>query len=144
MGVSSFDKSAPHRRLEGEFVALDNALGVALLLKQTHALINRAYAGDTAAIDITLDLRTAIERAGLTRREQEAVKYVYGEDLTQAEAGVAMGIEFNTVGDTLKRAHRKIAEVYEKWAWSDEGYAAYSSVLSEYNSKGENDESDAV
>jgi DNA-binding CsgD family transcriptional regulator len=124
MGVSSYDKSASHRRLEGlpGLVALDNALGVSLLLRQTHALINRAYAGDTAAIDITLDLRTAIDRAGLTRRETEALKYVYVKDLTQAEAGVAMGIERTTVTDTLKRAHEKIAEVYEYWSHRGEGY----------------------
>jgi DNA-binding CsgD family transcriptional regulator len=139
MGVSSYDKSAPHRRLEGELVALDNALGVSLLLRQTHALINRAYAGDTAAIDITLDLSTAIERAGLTRRETEALKYVYGEDLTQAEAGVAMGIERTTVTDTLKRAHEKIADVYEYWSHRGEGYGVTLTIATQ-NEEDENDD----
>jgi DNA-binding CsgD family transcriptional regulator len=142
MGVSSYDKSAPHRRLEGlpGLVALDNAIGVSLLLRQIHALINRAYAGDTAAIDITLDLRTAIDRAGLTRRETEALKYVYGEDLTQAEAGVAMGIERTTVTDTLKRAHEKIASIYEYWSHRGEGYSLTVATQNEEA----HDEQDAI
>jgi Protein of unknown function DUF134 len=124
MGVSSYDKSVPHRRLEGlpGLVALDNALGVSLLLRQIHALNKRKYDGDYAASDVLIDLDTAIERANLTARETEALRYIYREDLTQSEAGVAMGIERTTVTDTLKRAHEKIAEVYEYWSHRGEGY----------------------
>jgi DNA-binding CsgD family transcriptional regulator len=144
MGVSSFDKSAPHRRLEGlpGLVALDNAVGVSLLLRQIHALNKRKYDGDYSASDVLIDLDTAIQRANLTARETEALKYVYGDDLTQAEAGVAMGIERTTVTDTLKRAHEKIADVYEYWSHRGEGY---SLTVATKNEEDENDdEQDAI
>ncbi|MGC4375786.1 sigma factor-like helix-turn-helix DNA-binding protein [Fictibacillus sp. Mic-4] len=140
IGTSNHDKSAAHRRLAAQFIALDNPLGVSLLLRETHALIGRAYNGDYAAIDITLDLATAIERAKLTARETEALRWVYGEDLTQSEAGMLMGVSQKRIARLLDLAHVKIARVYEKWAWSNEGYSGISTVYLEE----EIDESDAV
>lgn len=123
MGVSKYDKSAQHKRLTARYPALDNAKGVRLLLRDIHALDNRAYAGDYAAIDIASDLATAIERAGLTNRQRQALALVYGEDLTQEAAGERMGIRRETVVRLISVAETKIARVYEYWARHGEGYS---------------------
>lgn len=122
MGVSSYDKSTAHRRLEGEFVALDNAVGVSLLLRQIHALNKRKYDGDYAASDVLIDLDTAVERANLTARESEAIRYVYVNDLTQAEAGLAMGVSRERAKRLCDTAAVKIARIYENWSHRGEGY----------------------
>lgn len=68
------------------------------------------------------DLATAIELAGLTERQREALTLVYFEDLTQVEAGERMGVRQDTVSKLVKSALVKIAAVYENWAWRGEGY----------------------
>jgi hypothetical protein len=55
-------------------------------------LLNRQYQGDYSAVDILVDLRKAIELAQLTGRQSEALHLVYEMDLTQEDAGRAMGI----------------------------------------------------
>jgi DNA-directed RNA polymerase specialized sigma24 family protein len=122
MGATNHDKQAQHRAYEQRY-ALDNADGVRLLLSDYHALVSRQYQGDYAATDVLIDLHTAIERAGLTDRQRQAIALVYFEDLTQADAGKLMGVRQDTVSKLVKSALAKIAAVYEKWAWRGEGYA---------------------
>lgn len=113
---------------------------MSLLLRQIHALNKRKYDGDYAASDVLIDLDTAIQRANLTARETEALHFIYREDLTQAEAGVAMGIAQRTVSDTLDRAHEKIAAMYEYWSHRSEGYSLTIAIQNEE----ESDEQDAI
>lgn len=84
------------------------------LLAQHHALYERKFKGDTDAICILLDLNNAIERAGLTERQREAVFYIYVEDLTQKDAGERMGIRQVTIKEHADGAIDKIARVYEE------------------------------
>jgi hypothetical protein len=84
------------------------------LLTQYHALSDRRYIGDYDAACILLDLNGAIERAGLTNRQREALYYVYIEDLTQKDAGKRMGMARRNVGLYADTAVEKIAKVYEE------------------------------
>lgn len=93
-----------------------------ILLSDYHALKNRQYAGDYDATIILADLATAIKAAQLTGRQSEAMRLVYEEDLTQEDAGKAMGIAQNTLSEALDRALDNIAEVYWYWSSHGEGY----------------------
>ncbi|MED4892474.1 MULTISPECIES: hypothetical protein [Heyndrickxia] len=98
------------------------------LLRDYHALCERRYAGDYAASDILLDLHTAIERAGLTNRQRLALRLVFVDDLTQTDAGIALGrltgkqSSKQTVNRLIAVATAKIARVFESWARRGEGY----------------------
>lgn len=122
---SATNKPDHHRQYDARY-ALDNAEGVRRLLSDYHALMQRRYAGDNAASDILIDLQTAIERAGLTDRQRQALELVYGEDLTQTDAGERMGVRQDVVNRHIAIATTKIARVYESWCRRGEGY-----VLSE-------------
>ncbi|WP_096436519.1 sigma factor-like helix-turn-helix DNA-binding protein [Alteribacter populi] len=121
MGVSRYDKSAQHKRLEQRY-ALDDKDGVRALLRDIHTLNSRSYNGDYAACDILADLATAIGAAGLTDRQREALGYIYGEDLTQADAGKRMGVSHAAVSQFIEAGTQKIAEIYFHWAGHGEGY----------------------
>jgi DNA-directed RNA polymerase specialized sigma24 family protein len=119
---SGTSKPEQHRKYEQRY-ALDNAEGVRILLSDYHALINRQYQGDYAAVDILTDLATAIARAGLTDRQRQAIALVYGNDLTQEEAGKRLNIRREAIKRHIKIAETKIARVYENWARRGEGYS---------------------
>jgi DNA-directed RNA polymerase specialized sigma24 family protein len=87
LGAVKIDTHAKERSLEAKYPALDNPANLRILLSDYHALINRQYQGDYAAVDILVDLRKAVELAGLTSRQAQALRLVYEEDLTQEEAG---------------------------------------------------------
>ncbi len=123
MGISKYDKSAQHKRLETTYGALNSASKVRLLLEDYHALCIRTEAGDFAAVDILADLARAIEMAELTRRQREVLYYVYVRDLTQSAAAKRMGIAQKNVNTLLDRAEEAIADVYYYWAGHREGYA---------------------
>jgi DNA-directed RNA polymerase specialized sigma24 family protein len=125
LGVSKYDKTAQHKRLEQRY-ALDNAKGVRLILRDIHALYERQYKGDTSAVDVLADLNTAIERANLTDRQRQALALVYVEDLTQEAAGERVGIRQDNVARLLSVGETKIARVYEYWARHGEGYSINS------------------
>lgn len=93
------------------------------LLRDYHALVERQYDGDYDAVILLVDLATAIEKAGLTKRQREALTLVYFEDLSQVEAGERMGVRQDTVSKLVKSTLAKIASVYEAWSWRGEGYA---------------------
>lgn len=69
-----------------------------------------------------VDLTTAIEKAGLTERQREALTLVYFEDLSQVEAGKRMGATKQTINRLVTVATAKVARVYEEWARMGEGY----------------------
>jgi RNA polymerase sigma factor (sigma-70 family) len=118
---SATNRPEQHRKYEQRY-ALDNADGVRMLLSEYHALINRQYQGDYAAVDILCDLATAINRAGLTDRQRQAIELVYVDDMTQEDAAKALGIRQDTVSRHLTIAATKIARVYEYWSRHGEGY----------------------
>ncbi|WP_246370115.1 sigma factor-like helix-turn-helix DNA-binding protein [Mesobacillus zeae] len=114
------------RRL-AERYALDSTAGVKLLLSEYHALIGRQYQGDYDAVVLLTDMATAIDQAGLTDRQRQALTLVYVDDLTQAKAGEAMGgLAKDAVNHLLDRAIEAISEVYWYWSRHDEGYTILS------------------
>lgn len=93
------------------------------LLRDYYALIERQYLGDYDATVILVDLAEAIERARLTKRQRQALYYVYVRDLTQEKAAEYMnGVTRQNVADLLAKAEAAIAEQFEAWAWMGEGY----------------------
>lgn len=91
------------------------SINVRSLLEQYHALYERQFKGDYDAVVALVDLETAISRASLTERQSEALRLVYGEDLTQASAGERMGITRQAVALYLDDSLAKIQQIYDKW-----------------------------
>lgn len=66
-----------------------------------------------------LDLNSAINSAGLSERQTEAVALVSGFDLTQKEAAGVMGNSREAVAKLYEEAAVKIAEVYKRWEYGE-------------------------
>lgn len=99
--------------------ALNSVAGVKKLLRDRHHIGSARFLGDYSAVDTLVDLNSAISSAGLTERQAESVAWVYGVDLTQAEAAKAMGISQPTVKQSVDEAAEKIAVVYRKWEYGE-------------------------
>lgn len=99
--------------------ALNDAAGVRSLLRDRHRISSARFRGDTAASDILIDLHSAINSAGLTERQTEAIAWVYGVDLTQEKAAELMGIAQKNVSEAVDRAVESIAGVYRRWDYGD-------------------------
>ena len=84
------------------------------ILTNYHALVERQYVGDTDAICALLDLAAAVERAKLTDRQAEALQLVYGEGMTQKDAGLVMGITQQALAAHIERAITALQEQFEK------------------------------
>ena len=110
------------RHLDDRYAGLHSPAQVKRLLRDYHALKARQYDGDYDAVILLVDLERAIELAGLTERQREALRLVYYEDLTQADAGWEMGLARETIKTYADSAIKKIAEIFEYWAWLGEGY----------------------
>lgn len=123
MGVSKYDKQAGDRRYDSAYPALNSPAGLRILLSDYHALKIRQYQGDYDATIILADLTTAIEAAKLTDRQRQALRLVYEEDLTQEDAGKAMGVRQQVLARHLIVAEAKVARIYEYWARHGEGYS---------------------
>jgi DNA-directed RNA polymerase specialized sigma24 family protein len=122
MGSVKIDLTQKERSLDEKYPALDRPENLRILLSDYHALKLRRFNGDTAASDVLIDLATAIEKAGLTARQAEAMRLVYELDLTQEEAGRRMGIAQNSVSEAVDRALEAVSEVYWYWCGHGEGY----------------------
>lgn len=123
IGSVKIDTHAKERTLEAKYHALDDPQGVKQLLGDYNALVQRQYQGDYDAIVILVDLATAIERAGLTDRQRQALALVYEEEYTQVETADELGISKQTVNRLISVATAKVARVYEAWARMGEGYS---------------------
>ncbi|MBY0023771.1 putative DNA-binding protein (UPF0251 family) [Paenibacillus jamilae] len=99
--------------------ALNDAAGVRSLLRDRHRISSARFRGDTAASDILIDLHSAINSAGLTERQTEAIAWVYGVDLTQEKAAAIMGVTQPTVKQSVDEAVEKIAAVYKRWEYGE-------------------------
>lgn len=123
MGSVKIDTHSKERVLETKYHALNSAEGVRLLLGDYYALKLRRYNGDTAASDILIDLHTAIERAGLTDRQRQALRMVFIEDMSQVDVAHELRVSKQTVNRLVSVALAKVARVYENWARRGEGYS---------------------
>lgn len=119
MGVCKVDTAKDARNLTVKY-ALNDSAGVRSLLRDRYRIAERRFRGDTAASDILIDLNSAIESAGLTDRQAEALAYVYGYwQLTQAEAAKVMGITQQAVGQALDSAVERISTVFKRWSYGE-------------------------
>lgn len=89
------------------------------ILSNYHALKERRYLGDLDASDTLIDFERAVGLAKLTQRQAEALRMVYGEDLTQKKAAAQMGVGQDVVSEHIRKATEELDEVYEMWAWLD-------------------------
>ncbi|GIQ63689.1 hypothetical protein PACILC2_22570 [Paenibacillus cisolokensis] len=118
MGHVKIDTTKDERRLTQTY-ALNTVAGVKSLLRDRHRIAARRFKGDTAASDILIDLHSAIESAGLTDRQAEAIALVYGLDVTQETAARVMGITQPSVNITVESAVEKIAAVFKRWDYGE-------------------------
>ncbi|ATC49830.1 hypothetical protein CLI97_00493 [Bacillus velezensis] len=121
MGTVKIDLHRKDREFNAAY-ALDNAEGVKLLLTDYQKFVSRKRCGDYAAVEVLIDIHKAIELAGLTVRQRQAIELVYFGELTQTEAGERMGIAQKNVNEALDRASEKLADIYYYWAGHGEGY----------------------
>lgn len=121
MGTVKIDLHRKDREFNATY-ALDNAEGVKLLLADYQKFVSRKRCGDYAAVEVLIDIHKAIELAGLTDRQRQAIELVYFGELTQTEAGERMGIAQKNVNEALDRASEKLADIYYYWAGHGEGY----------------------
>lgn len=112
------DKTKAERKYT-ETYRLSTPAGVKRLLRDRHKIGARRFTGDTAASDILIDLHSAIESAGLTDRQAEAVGWVYGVDVTQTKAAKIMGISQKNVNEYLEIAVGRIVDVYKRWKYEE-------------------------
>src|SRR5690625_967884 len=74
--------------------------------------------GDEDATDARIDVIRALEGAGLTDRQREAIDLVYfgndGEGMTQEEAGEIMGISRRAVGFFIEASLAKIKRYFDE------------------------------
>ncbi|TXK24535.1 DUF134 domain-containing protein [Bacillus amyloliquefaciens] len=121
MGKVKADLHRKEREFDAAY-ALDNAEGVKLLLADYQKFVSRKRCGDYVAVEVLIDIHKAIELAGLTDRQRQAIELVYFGELTQAEAGERMGISQVSVREYVETASEKIADIYYYWAGHGEGY----------------------
>ncbi|WP_045208652.1 sigma factor-like helix-turn-helix DNA-binding protein [Bacillus velezensis] len=121
MGTVKIDLHRKDREFNAAY-ALDDAEGVKLLLADYQKFVSRKRCGDYAAVEVLIDIHKAIELAGLTDRQRQAIELVYFGELTQAEAGERMGITQQGVDFNLTLSAEKLADIYYYWASHGEGY----------------------
>ncbi|MED1088321.1 sigma factor-like helix-turn-helix DNA-binding protein [Bacillus mycoides] len=121
MGSVKRDLSINERILEHTY-ALDNPKSIDLLLRHLPYMHERRFNGDYAASDVLMDMETAILNADLTDRQRQVLQLVYFEDMKQRDVAISLGITAPTVNLYKRLLSQKIAAVFERWAWEDEGY----------------------
>jgi DNA-directed RNA polymerase specialized sigma24 family protein len=88
---------------------------VKALLEFNEELLERKHTGRWNLVDELVDLDHAISQAGLTDKQRESVRLVYGESKLHAEVGEELGTSKQNVSLHIQAAIRKIAKVYENW-----------------------------
>ncbi|PGB24784.1 hypothetical protein COM06_20005 [Bacillus toyonensis] len=121
MGSVKRDLTVNERMLEHTY-ALDNPKSVDLFLRHLPYMDERRYNGDYDASIVLLDLETAVANADLTDRQRQVLRLVYFEDMKQRDVAISLGITAPTVNLYKRLLAQKIAAVFERWAWKDEGY----------------------
>lgn len=89
------------------------------LLENYVALSERRYSGDIDAIDELIDLDAAIKQAGLTARQEQALKLRYFGGYDMAEMERELDIRQSTASKLVTIATNKINDVYRRWAILD-------------------------
>lgn len=118
MGVCNFDKEASTKRLETKYV-LDTEEGVKKLLEDIHTLESHAYVrGDTASIDLLVDLESAINQSEMTDRQRQAIQLLYYKDLDITVTAAIMGCDKSTASRHRKAGIKHITKIFTKWEYN--------------------------
>lgn len=89
--------------------------GVYAVLSNIHRLRNaRIVRSDFNASVVLIDFERAMNNAGLTDKQHQAIHLVYERDLTQREASEIMECTQQAVQQHIKAGVGKIADVYTK------------------------------
>ena len=118
MGAVKTDIEKGGRAYEIKYCLNDSA-GVKALLRDRHRISSARFRGDYDAVCILVDLHSAMNSAGLTERQTEAIAWVYGADMTQAKAAEIMGVGQDSVSDFVNGAAERIAAVYARWEYDE-------------------------
>ncbi|MEV3143577.1 RNA polymerase subunit sigma [Paenibacillus larvae] len=119
MGSVKIDIQEKDRKYTQTY-ALNTPKGVARLLRDRYRIAERRFKGDTAASDILIDLSSAIESAGLTQRQAEALALVHGKwQLTHQEAAKVMGVGRRSVTQFVNEVYGKLAAIYKRWNYGE-------------------------
>lgn len=119
MGVSHYDKSGSHRRLEAIY-ALSTPKGVKKLLTRWDSFCVAPFDdADYGAVDLKLDMETALDLALLDNRQRTAVELVYMRGYTQEEVADMLGINQSSVARLLATAQAKIAKIFDQWVYNE-------------------------
>ncbi|HDX9511329.1 TPA: sigma-70 family RNA polymerase sigma factor [Bacillus cereus] len=121
MGSVKRNLTINERMLEHTY-ALDNPNSINLLLRHLPYMRERRYNVDYDANIVLLDLETVISNADLTDRQRQVLRLVYFEDMKQRDVAISLGVTVSTVNLYNRLLAQKIAAVFERWAWEDEGY----------------------
>ncbi|MFS0786060.1 sigma factor-like helix-turn-helix DNA-binding protein [Shouchella sp. 1P09AA] len=120
--MSNRSRETEKIRFEERYGTLSTARQIQFLLKDVHVLQSRVLNDDFTACDIFIDLNEAIEKASLTKRQRDALYYVYICDYTQVEAAEKMGVAQQNIRELIKRSTERIAEIFYYWTQHDLGY----------------------
>lgn len=118
IGHVKIDTNAKERTYTQTY-ALSTVEGVKALLRDRHRIAARRERGDYAAVDITIDLHSAIESAGLTDRQAEVLTLISWADITQTDAARELGITQQAVALAYDSAAEKLRAVYERWNYGE-------------------------
>lgn len=110
MGAVHFDLGKDMRKYEALY-PLDNPYGVRALFEDYHKLWGRIYdRGDFDALIVILDFMVALEESNLTKKQKEALFYVYFIGMKQEDAAVKLSYASHRgVGRVVDRAILSIA-----------------------------------
>ncbi|MNC31172.1 hypothetical protein D3C75_794860 [compost metagenome] len=99
---------------------LNDAAGVKKLLRDRHHISSaRFQSGDYNAVDMLVDLSSAINSAGLSEVQAEVVAWISGADMTQQQASEIMHVTRQAITKAYEVACEKIAAVYRKWEYGE-------------------------
>lgn len=87
---------------------------VRILLALVPYYKERQYTGNYYDNDDLNDILAAYERADLSKKQREAIRLVYLNDLMHKDAAAIMGIGRSTVSEHVDKAVNLIAIEYEK------------------------------
>lgn len=85
------------------------------LFQQYAYLESRRNDGDLNAVDILIDLDSAIQMSGINDRQRQFIHQHYVQGYTQQEVADSHGVLRTSVANSIKRAESRIQEVYTKW-----------------------------
>ncbi len=72
-----------------------------------------SLSGEYSWLDIVIDAKSIVEKAGLTKRQQQIFNMYYVDDLTLIVIGKKLGVSHQGVYDALKQSKVKIQRVLD-------------------------------